>query len=280
MASQQRQFYVTLPSTSSELYYGRQSPGRYRTRLAVPLTLDPQRYEVGVTDILLPATVHNVPECHVTRSSLWIKSGDVMPHSYSFSLPRGHYKSVSHLVEALNRASVEGKPQSPDVARANRFAYDGTTGRVTCYVGEDLLVTFDEALGLLLGFGHSKVFKVGGESVTVETEELTHFKGRRATGKTEANVNRLTESLSVYSDIVASQRVGTHVAPLLRHIGNAHERGEDSGVVEECFDNVQYVPLQRGNIESIDIYYADSTGREPSYERGSSMIKLHFRQKK
>lgn len=266
------QFYLTLPSNSSQQYYGRQTPAHYRTRLAVPLHLDPHAYEVGVTEVSLPAATYNVPAFNVTRS--WVSKDGDYDQQHTFHVERDYYKSVEHFVTILNRhsASADGE---------NIFLYDRESGRVTCWVGVGFRVTFDDVLGVVLGFGDSKTFKLGGLLESVYGEELTHFKGNSVTGRAEANVNRLRESLSLYTDIVVPQRVGGHTQPLLRHLADMSVgEEEETDVVRDCFENVHYIPLQRGCIESIDIYYADVTGREPSYPSGSSLCKLHVRRKR
>lgn len=269
-----RHFYLTLPSNSSQRYYGRQTPGHYRTRLAVPLHLDPSEYEVGVTDVSLPATTYNVPTFTVTRNAL-------SEEGFTFHVERGHYKSVEHFITILNRASVEAVDLSEELARENTFLYDRESGRVTCTVGEGYQVTFDDVLGVVLGFGDSKTFRLGGAAETLYTQEMTHFKGNSVTARAEANVNRLQESLTLYTDIVVPQRVGEHTQPLLRHLADmTGGEEEETDVVRDCFEHVHYVPLQRGRIESIDIYYADVTGREPTYPSGSSSCKLHIRRKR
>jgi len=274
------QFFLTLPSNSSQHYYGRQTPGHYRTRLAVPLHLDPATYEVGVTDVSLPAATYNVPTFSVTRHGVW-RSKDAVLDQYTFHVERGYYKSVEHFLTILNRASVDAVDPSEELARENTFLYDRESGRATCTVGEGYRVTFDDVLGVVLGFGDSKTFSLGGGGESVYSPELTHFKGNSVTAMAEANVNRLQESLTLYTDIVVPQRVGEHTQPILRHLADMTAGAEEeTDVVGDCFEHVHYIPLQRACIESIDIYYADVTGREPTYLSGSSLCKLHIRRKR
>lgn len=259
-------FYVTLPSNSSERYYGRQTPGHYYTRLATPLHVDPEDYEVGLAEISMPNTRYNVPAFHLTYTVMTTNP----PRELRLSMKEGHYKSVKHLISRLNRTIRKTIHISAELPQ-NKFEYDDVTGRVTCYAAAGFQVEFEDTLGILLGFGNSKITKLAYED---------QHKENSLTGEFEANINRLNETLMIYSDIISPQIVGDHLVPLLRHIAHVPERRGDSDIVQERFTHVHYVALQRAVIESIEIYYADSTGKEPTFQSGASVAKLHFRRKR
>lgn len=262
-------FYVTLPSNSSEEYYGRQTPGHYYTRLATPLHVDPEEYEVGLAEISMPNTRYNVPEFHVTYTDMT----GAPPRAYRISMKAGHYKSIRHLITRLNRSIGKTMHISAELPQ-NKFAHNRVSGRVTCYAASGFQVEFEDSLGILLGFGNSKTTKLAYE----RTGDI--YKERSVTGMFEANVNRLSETLMIYSDIISPQFVGDHLVPMLRHLPHVPERRGDSDVVQARFMHVHYVGLQRAVIESIEIYYADSTGNEPTFQSGASVVKLHFRRKR
>jgi hypothetical protein len=47
-------FYVTLPSDSSGLYYPTNTIANYTTKLASPLELEPNKWDVGLVHISFP----------------------------------------------------------------------------------------------------------------------------------------------------------------------------------------------------------------------------------
>lgn len=270
MAFHPDHFYVTLPSNSSEPYYGRQEAGNYQTRLAIPLRVDPEDYEVGLVGVTLPRTLFNVPALDLLYTYLAREGAH-----YTIHIPAGHYKSIPHLLRTIKKKTkdVIDIEAGPDHA----FSYSKVTGRVTCTVAEGFRVSFTDTLAILLGFGNAKKIMLGGTTDTVISPDLSYFKGSEIEGEFEANVNRLTETLMVYSDIVTPQYVGDHLVPLLRHI--THLNTGEGDLTEESFIHVHYVALQRANIDSITIFYADATGKSPTFTSGSSIAKLHFRRK-
>ena len=54
-----RQFYVTLPSNSSKLYYPDNTLSDFTTKLFKPISL-PARWEVGLCEISFPHSFYNV----------------------------------------------------------------------------------------------------------------------------------------------------------------------------------------------------------------------------
>lgn len=266
-------FYVTLPSNSSEAYFGRQQAGHYHTRLAVPIRVDPQDYEVGLAEVLLPRALFNVAATTIDYTFVERPEANFKVH-----IPTGHYKSVPHLIHTMNDERNNTIDTRDSVLAENDFTYSDVTGRVTCTVATGFQVTFPDNLSIVLGFGNAKKTRLGGAAETHVTPDMTHLKGNVAVGEFEANVNRLKEVLMVYSDIVAPQYVGGQLVPLLRHVTCLNAGSGD--VTEERFTHVHYVALQRACLDTITIFYADATGNPPTFTAGTSMVKLHFRPKR
>jgi hypothetical protein len=55
-------FFMSLPSNSSQAFYGKQHPSRYHTRLETAINVDPRDYEVGLASITYPKSWHNVED--------------------------------------------------------------------------------------------------------------------------------------------------------------------------------------------------------------------------
>jgi len=47
-------FYVTLPSGSSGFHFPNNTIANYRTKLATPIELEPNKWEVGLVEISYP----------------------------------------------------------------------------------------------------------------------------------------------------------------------------------------------------------------------------------
>ena len=92
-------FYVTLPSNSSEQYYGRQDPASFHTKLASPLYVDPTQYEVGLAEIVFPRTWINIPQ---TAFAIQLSNGIQPVTTYDTYVKGGRYRSIPHLLRHMD----------------------------------------------------------------------------------------------------------------------------------------------------------------------------------
>ena len=84
-------------------------------------------------------------------------------------------------------------------------------------------------------------------------------------------------SLFVYCDVVEPTVVGDFKVPLLRTV-NIDGRG--SLTVSRVYQNIQYVPLHRKQLDTIEIDVRDDFGRKVPFQRGKMIVTLHFRLRK
>ena len=89
------------------------------------------------------------------------------------------------------------------------------------------------------------------------------------------NIKRYTD-LYVYTDIIQNQYVGDVRAPLLR-VGPAKSRYGDTACV--IYEQPQFLPLKRSNIQSIEINLRSNTGELVPFRSGKSILTLVFRRK-
>ena len=82
-------FYVTLPSDSSG-YYFRNTIANFTTKLAIPIQLRPDQWEVGLVEISYPRGCKK----HLLHNTLRLGSEDI-------SFPVKHYESVHGLLAHL-----------------------------------------------------------------------------------------------------------------------------------------------------------------------------------
>jgi hypothetical protein len=81
-------FYVTLPSDSSGLYYPANTIANYTTKLASPVDLEPNNWELGLVNISYP----NGYRKHFRHNILRLDSQDI-------PFPVKHYESMLDRVD-------------------------------------------------------------------------------------------------------------------------------------------------------------------------------------
>ncbi len=83
--------------------------------------------------------------------------------------------------------------------------------------------------------------------------------------------------LFVYTDIIKSQYLGDVMAKVLRVVGLDYDRNVEREYVGKLFDSPHYIPLERNNIDTIQIHICDKLGRTINFTKGTVIVKLHFR---
>ena len=89
------------------------------------------------------------------------------------------------------------------------------------------------------------------------------------------NMKRYT-ALYVYTDIIQNQLVGDVRASLLRVVPVKLKYGDTTCVT---YEQLQFLPLSRSNIQTIEINIRSDTGELVSFESGKSIVTLVFRRK-
>ena len=275
-------FYVTLPSNSSFDVYGKQHPGAYKTTLERDVMVNPTEWEVGLTELMYSRTWFNV-----VNAKMLINIPDPKKDRYMEStvchVPNKRYNSPQHLIDVWNdylrtacNSGVELK-------------YVKETGRCVIYVAPRHLVRLNAHACSILGFGDYKAVVIKGEN---GANEIPHPAGLNMLPKEDdvlqiyahisesflpVNLNRLINTLYVYSDVIEPQIVGDSYVPLLRSVvDNVGDRGEMASV---SFTNVHYKNLSRGVFHDIEVNITDDTGRKIPFEGGRVTVKLHFKKK-
>ena len=258
VTSKAKMFYLTLPSNSSMTTLPDNTVANFRVKLPQALDLS-GRWEVGLTEIQYPHSWCNVGE-------------------------------NTHFVEVLVPNAVPDDADST-VATAEYFT-----------------------LALNKGFYHSPK-KIGGsfgelEELGQETPRQTEVQIRRSVSKSdrvcEAPHFRQTFSPSgqtlgirhdghslrkkqgvagerpgsgfqfpfMYCNVVQPTVVGDTFVPLLRIVPVEGKTGQ---TVTRTYQNIQYLPVQANNFETVEIQIAKDTGELVPFERGKAVVTLHFR---
>lgn len=81
--------------------------------------------------------------------------------------------------------------------------------------------------------------------------------------------------LYIYSDIVKYQYIGDTLSPLLRTVSIPTNKILTTESV--IYDSPHYLPVNKSSIDTINIKIKDEQGQNIKFERGKSIVKLHFR---
>ena len=264
----QNQFFITLPSNSSEKFYGRQHPSNYHTRLETSIRLDPEKWEVGLPEIAYPKTWHNVKSAGfalVTPQGLTIWT----------HLRANKFVSSEHLIRELQWALDRAIPRGYNNKAFMR--YDDVSERIRVTIERGYSLKIPHALSIPLGFTEENGTPYGdgtlsGLSIPKDTSQNTVVEGENT-----VYIDRAMPTLYVYCDLVRHQRVGDAYVPLLRTLTVPERVLGD--VVERQFTNIHYGTLERGIFDSVEIHIVDGTGANVPFEHGDVIVKLHFRRK-
>ena len=96
-------------------------------------------------------------------------------------------------------------------------------------------------------------------------------------GKTPWQLGHVYYGLYVYSDIIEPIHVGDTLTQLLRfvEIPNGYKFGDQ---VVLSYPDTQYIPVNKNEIDMIEIEIKNEYGELFPFEYGRSIITLHFRQ--
>ena len=267
-------FYVTLPSNSSEAYYGTQPLCNYKTRLAKPLHLPPEEWEVGLAEIIYPHTWNNIIGAKLDIR--YLEEGNWTWHEVI--IPNALYETPEQLIDTLNEAVQRALPEG--LGDRIRLYYHALTRKFSAYVAGGYMIRLYKELATTLGYE---------DKVTV----LKHTRGEEPFGVEEkanrvvynndkhlapltVDLNRGLHTFFVYCSIVEYQLVGDANVPLLRTVA---VRGRNGDVVVHSFDNVHYVGVGRSTFQEVEVHITDDTGLEVPFGHGRVIVKLHFRKK-
>lgn len=240
------QFYVTLPSNSSITFFPNNTLSDYKVKLPSHVNLD-GTWEVGLASITFPHT--------------WFTIGNEDRRFYfddgsgAFNvalLPLGYYNSISEVIQALNKTITN------EGVKGMSFQLNARSQKVTVVLATSQRLSFENSLGIILGFGSNIVL--------TKTTTAPHV----------CDLNIGLQSLFIYLNIVETQVVGDVLAPLLRIVPAQAKEGE---IITLNYDNPQYVPVTTKDFEVMEVLITDDTGEKVSFEQGRVVLTLSFRRR-
>ena len=291
--------YVTLTSNSSTKYFPQNNPGKFVVQLPHPLTLTGE-WEVALTEIQFTNSYYNVQ-----GGDYWIKgeymSSDLPSNrappthrKFSIVIPDGLYRSNMDFINELNKQCSE------ILMRGNRaplikFFYNFTTKRVSVKINANLKMNMSPLLAYVIGF--KDTFLENGSQNDDNDDKADIDNGMEnnrpysiiRAGSTKAgpttfkassmmDIRKDTNALFIYCDVVASRHVGDTLAPLLRVIPLLES--SDKPMEYMIFNKLQYLPLSRNQISTIEIHLSSQLGQQLSFTSGYTFVTLHFRRQR
>jgi len=171
--------------------------------------------------------------------------------------PEKEIKGAQGLVKVLNDDGM--------LAKNCKVEYDESTKRFNLKVGKKYGVKFSNSLYDILGFDEKLKDRILNDTLI----QAIYF----------PTLNRSVRSLIIYSNIVEVSFIGNVKAPIIATC--TFQTGSlDINANEKEFLNPTYVPLNRNNIDQIDIAIYDEAGSPVPFLNGQVLLTLHFRKRK
>ena len=310
-------FYVTLPSNSSEHYFGKQPLNHYTTMLPHLLKLDTEEWEVGLAEIIYPYTWKNLTtatDIKVGFSNLELNKDTKKYDIYfeTFTVQGSFYTSTKDLVDKLNRRIRQSmhKLKKEDWKTIEEgevhyrkvhekffkmvFRYDENVRKVYLSGNKYFFISLPVTIGQMLGFGdHAAV--IGSELVCPQILENERCI-RNTTSYTFENHDEqafddhtLLLKGKYHSDVHRGCTTMYVYSPIIQSqfVGDTHAPllraisvdGEFGKTINVRYNHIYYLPLAQSHIDQIEVYIKDDVGRSFPFESGRVTVVLHFRKK-
>ena len=286
--------YITLPSNASHDIFPENTPGSYKINLPYPVELN-GKWEVGLSEIQYTKSWYNITKGYkfsimkkqkasnpppsrqpaeenlnlfeIRHSSdddddnpLFVpdivgESQTIEQESFELELQAGYYKSIQDICRILNE-NIKNEAQTKDVY----FELNTNNQKVTLHIKNDqLAVIMSKELLDLLGF-----------RITDDSPTETFNKSKKSFYV--ADLKQGMNGLYVYCDIVEPHIVGNTRVPLLRIL--PVEPGE---IITKTYTNIQYYPVLNKRFNSVEIQIKDDTNNVIVFQRGKTIVTLHFK---
>ena len=286
--------HVTLISNVAE-NEGDKPPSlnKFRTKLASPLSLDPDTCDIGLEAIAFNYDWYNLQNDAILKL-LNIQDKSVVRIA---KVPCDHYDSLDLLVAAVNKAldylyvdqnDPSVRRMKISVLKASRtLVLDGSATymktdppnskiRTTCATvpcSRDVELEIPDGLKNMMGFYDFKTF-------SKENGILKSFQGKNYYSWIggEVDMKNGIHQVCVYSNIIRHRRVGNHLSQLLRVVQLNSEAKFDSRI-SYSFNPIQYFSPRLRDITEIEIEVRDDAGVLIPFRRGRTTVELDIRRR-
>lgn len=241
-----KEFFLTLPSWTSDKLFPDNTAGDYYVKIPKPLQLHGD-WKVGMVNVVLPKCWYNVDSSD--NFVIIVKIDE--PSPIEVSIPYGWYDNVNDLINELN-VSISKNLGDNEVF----FGYDGRRKKVYVSFGtSDLSLDICKGLCDMMGFTF-------GDVIT---------RSQYAQGQSNMEANK--EFVIVNCDVVDQQTVGNLKSPML---GYMYTKGVNYGESLEYSVDTQYLTLRNKSFEVIHIWVTDLKGNKVHFLPTRSLVQLHF----
>lgn len=275
-------FYVTLPSNSSTNIFDN-TISNFTTQLHLPITLNGP-YEVALVEF--------------SYDHYWKVDIGQLKYYHSdnvvFELDVEHQDGdtieslMSKINEELNMAVIQHETQKLTELNINVDQSEMRTRVVKKLKKKNSINNLSDTFPFLTFNSrlHQLEIKTISDSDQLRFEgPITHLLGldfMLNSLNTPIKIDRKYENgiyiinnLYVYSDIIKYQYIGDTLSPLLRTINIQSNKVLSTESV--IYDSPHYIPVNKSSIDTINIKIKDELGNNIKFERGKSIVKLHFR---
>ena len=239
-------FYMTLPSNSSTDVYPKNNAAQFQTKL--PQTYHLNDYEVGLAEIQLPSAHASIKQ----QMFFFYQHHDEVSLG-TYKLPGGFYESPQAVVDFMNY-----KMRNKNGRNRTKFIYDKRTQRTSLVIAKGERIGLDQHLGPFLQLPSGPL--AGGQSYV---------------SLGDMNLDRHTQTLYIYCDLVRNRQVGDVSVPLLRTVPTLKT---SEGLIYQIFEKPLYIPLSRSTFESIEVLIKTGKGETPHFIGDiDTVVTLHLR---
>lgn len=226
---------------------------------------------MGLAEISFPHTWYTIAATKPTEEddgTPWflitsMNREDEQDYSLYLSIGTGYYNGGEDVIDAINRRISKsliagwGKKLYYPILRYNQI-----NKKCEFEMMKNQTIIFSNALKTMLGLGDSQ---------TTRNSKKDHDEWM---GENVCDVSGDIHSLYVYCDILEHVAVGDSRAPLLRVV---EAKGLNGEIVNRCYDQPRYMPIQKKNFDSLEIDLRNDLGEKISFESGKLVVTLHFR---
>ena len=258
-------FYVVLPSDSSNFYFPRNTISNFRTKLATPIEIEPDKWEVGLIEISYPKGYKK----RVQQNILRLGSSEI-------KFPVRHYKSLNDLIVTVAEF-LESSAREEFIATFNDHINQYL---LTDWFATDLLKVCYEENSLQIDDKIVSHFPVRMydrlDDLAKAVMKLNNYRSFAVSLPAKDNSCFTTqEAVYVYTDVIKPNLVGDSYVRLLTTLHFPSKTGYHR------FDYPLYRPVEQSFIESIAIRLVTKTGEDVAFDNSAipSLVILHFKKK-
>lgn len=248
------EFYAVLPSNASADVFPNNKQHTFKIRAHSLFSSGDEKWKVGLAEIQFPTSIKNVIGGHIT-----VKFNEV-DNPLRCNLHDGTYETIEYLLTEIKNILTSAQLEN-DIS----LTYDKIRNRV-------ILRVHDKAPGFGISFSQNIMNMLG------LTKKEGNFYNQGTYIENVADITEGFSALYIYSDIVQSRLVGDTMAPLLRVVPIKRKlQAHPSNIHWVRFQNIQYIPVNKTQTDTIEINIRRDNGNVVPFESGKVVLTLHFK---